>query len=305
MFLLQIGRIDGSALIQGHLDTIHNVHQRLTEPALVTPGHGGIPSKRKLNHFRKINRQLLITFPVLSVPVIYGQTAGIFPVLKQIHIQCCTSGQVQQQRLSDIGGHLMQLHKFVQGLQRQTCAIPAAPADSVHFPQFHKAEIRMRQIVKIGIKHHNGIVEYLPAALNHFAQACGGVQYSPQRFLPPIKTVIDTADEIKRMATSHIPPDLDHAALALIAGQVHAVTQQKNQRARFNPWAQRQILCLHQINVIRPKTLLSLFQEFRAEKMQGGFPLTMVDGIQFRRKIVKNQIGIQLHTHTPVLSDSQ
>ena len=199
----------------------------------------------------------------------------------------------------------MQFHKFVQRLQRKACTFPAAPADSVHLSQFHKAEIRMRQIVKIGIEHHNGIVEYLPAALNHFAQACGGVQYSPQRFLPPIKTVIDTADEIKRMATSHIPPDLDHAALALIAGQVHAVTQQKNQRARFNPWAQRQILCLHQINVIRPKTLLSLFQAFRAEKMQGGFPLTMVDGIQFRRKIVKNQIGIQLHTHTPVLSDSQ
>ena len=103
MFLLQIGGVDGSALIQSYLNAIYNIHQRLTQSALVTPGHRGIPAERKLNHFRKIYCQLLITFPVLSVPVIYGQTAGIFPVLKQIHIQRCTSGQVQQQRLSDIG----------------------------------------------------------------------------------------------------------------------------------------------------------------------------------------------------------
>ena len=139
----------------------------------------------------------------------------------------------------------MQLHKFVQGLQRKACAFPAAPADSVHLSQFHEAEIRMRQIVKIGIEHHNRIVEYLPAALNHFTQACSGVKYFPQGFLPSVKTVIYTADEIKRMAASDIPPELDHVALPLIAGQVHAVTQKKNQRTRFNPRTQRQILRFH------------------------------------------------------------
>ena len=195
----------------------------------------------------------------------------------------------------------MQPHKFVQRFQRQSGTIPAAPADAIHFTQFHKTEIRVGKVVKIGIQNHNRIIKDLTAALDHFAQTGCAVQDLPQRILPPVKAVIDTADQIECVGTVDIGTNLNHIAFFLISRQINAVPQQKNQCIWIDPGSDGKILRFHQVHMIRSEPILPFFIEFRAQKMQRGGFLPIIDSVPFLRQIVKDQIGIQFHTHLRIV----